>query len=267
MGPSLGFEGRRVVVSGAASGIGRATAELIRDLGARVVALDWKPVDLPGVEYLPVDLGERASIDAAVKALGSGEIHALCNVAAVPSGCGLPPERIVAINYVGTRHLTEALVPHIGRGGAIVCVSSGAARGWREKAALLRPLVAAEGFDGALAWLKDHAPLPDPYPFSKEAINWWTRLAVPDLTRRHGIRLNVVAPGLVDTQQPRQSTVGSYEQLVAGFTRYVERIGQPRELAWPIAFLASPASAFVNGQLMEVDGGMLTIAGVEQGLG
>ncbi|PKP95084.1 MAG: hypothetical protein CVT77_00305 [Alphaproteobacteria bacterium HGW-Alphaproteobacteria-16] len=77
--------------------------------------------------------------------------------------------------------------------------------------------------------------------------------------------MNIVAPGLIDTQQPRHSSAGDCDQLIAGFTRYVDRIGQPEEVAADIAFLASSAASCVSGQIVEVDGGMSFIAAVEAG--
>jgi NAD(P)-dependent dehydrogenase (short-subunit alcohol dehydrogenase family) len=265
VGAGMDFAGKRIVVTGAASGIGQVTAALIRELGGEVVALDWKPVVLEGVRSIQVDLGDPASIDAALGQIGGAPVDALCNVAAVASGMGFALEQVFAINYLGARRLTEGLVPLMPRGGAIVCVTSGAARAWREHAPQLAPLVAEHDFDTALACLRAAPPALEPYPLSKMAMNLWAWQATPDLSRQHGLRINLVAPGVVDTQQPRQSAVGSFEQLVQGFTRFVERIGEPIELARTIAFLASPAASFINGQLLEVDGGMSTIAAVERG--
>ena len=264
---SMDFSGKRVVVTGAASGIGRATAALIRDLGGSVLALDLLPVDLDGVRAVRVDLADRASIAAAVATIGPEPVAALCNIAGVPSGCGLAGSEIAAINYLGTRQLTEALLPLLGRGAGSVCVSSGAARFWADRLEQVAPLVALADYDAARAWLRDNTPAQEPYGFAKQALNQWAFRAAPALLRQHGVRINLVAPGLVDTQMPRQSLNGTFEQLVTGFTRYAERVGQPVDLAWPVAFLASSAAAFVNGQLLDVDGGMGVIAAQDAALG
>lgn len=261
----MDFAGKRVVVTGCASGIGRCLAILVRDLGGDVVALDWKPVDLDGMQAIQVDLGNKASIDAALASIGDAPVHALCNVAAVASGMGHDLARTVAINYLGTRRLTEGLASRMMRGGGIVCTSSGAARSWRDHAPELNPLVDESDWDRALARLDIAAIALEPYPLSKMALNLWARRATPTLSRNFGLRMNIVAPGLVDTQQPRHSSSGDFDQLLSGFTRYVDRIGQPEDLASAIAFLASPAASFVNGQIVEVDGGMSTIAAVEAG--
>ena len=260
MNHGLDFAGKIVVVTGAASGIGRATATLIRDLGGQVLALDLLPVDLQGVRAVPVDLGNRAAIDAAVRAIGAGPVDALCNIAGVPSGCGLAGADIAAINYLGTRYLTERLVPQMSRGGSIVCVSSGAARFWADRLDEVAPLVALADYDDARGWLRGNTPSFEPYGFAKQGVNQWALGAAPALLRGGGLRINLVAPGLIDTQMPRHSNNGSFEELVAGFTRFAERIGQPIDVAWPVAFLASSAAAFVNGQVIDVDGGMMTIA-------
>lgn len=261
MDHGVDFSGRTVVVTGAASGVGQATAILIRDLGGTVIALDWKPVDLTGVRHVAVDIGDRHSIEQAAQAIAGERLDALCNIAAVSSGSGHDPSRIMAINFIGTRHLTELLIPSMRHGSAIVCVSSGAARAWRDRHEV-GALVRTEGFDAATEWFRANPDDAAAYGLSKEAINRWTKVMVPRL-RAPGIRINTVAPGLVDTLMPRQSTQGSFEQLVAGVTAHVDRIGQPMDIAWPIAFLASPASAYVNGQVIEVDGGLATALGVQ----
>lgn len=256
MDQGIDFSGRTVVVTGAASGVGHAAAMLIRDLGGQVIALDWKPVEIPGVRHVPVDIGDRASVEQAARSLAGEQIDALCNIAAVSSGSGHDPAKIVAINFSGTRHLTELLIPSIRRGGAIVCVSSGAARAWRDRAEV-DALVGTDGFNAASAWFLANPETKAPYGLAKQAINVWGKAMVPRL-RPHGIRINVVAPGLVDTQMPRQSTDGSLEDLLARISAHVDRMAQPIELAWPITFLASPASSYVNGQVLEVDGGLAT---------
>jgi NAD(P)-dependent dehydrogenase (short-subunit alcohol dehydrogenase family) len=252
--------GRRAIVTGAASGVGQATAGLLAALGAEVVGLDIVPFERPDVAFLYCDLGDPASVDAAATAVG-GPIDALCNIAAVPSGAPVSRERIVAINYLGPRRLTEALLPRMGAGSAIVCVSSGAGMDYARRLDVLRPFVALGGdVEAATRWLRDHPDLNTGYPFSKEATNLWVKLHAGPYAETRRIRLNAVAPGLVDTQQLRTSTSGSRDELIAAFKGPLGRVSQPIEQAWAIAFLASPAASYVNGQILQVDGGLSTTA-------
>ena len=118
--PALDFSGKRVVVTGAASGIGAATADLFGELGADVVGLDVADGSL--------DLRSPEGIDAAVTALAGTPIWALVNCAGVPQTAG--GSTVMTVNFLGTRYLTEALVPQIVAGGAVATVASRAGQGW-----------------------------------------------------------------------------------------------------------------------------------------
>ena len=126
------YDGRRVVVTGCASGIGEHVARQLTELGAEVVGLDVRQPALLPKEFHEVDLADPASIDQAAASIG-GQIDALFNIAGVSSGIG-DPLRVVTINFLGTRRFTEALVPMMPPGSAIANVSSLAASGYRENA-------------------------------------------------------------------------------------------------------------------------------------
>ena len=104
----LDYAGKRVVVSGCYSGIGHATAQQLIALGAKVHGFDWKPCDLDLASFTQVDLRDAASIDAGVAGLPRG-IAALLNCAGIPPGA--PPLDVMKVNYIGTRYLTERLLP------------------------------------------------------------------------------------------------------------------------------------------------------------
>jgi NAD(P)-dependent dehydrogenase (short-subunit alcohol dehydrogenase family) len=117
----FGYADRRVIVTGCSSGIGRATAELVNDLGAEVIGLDVKP--LPGAEYaiIEADLSEPESIDAAIEKV-DGPVDGLFNCAGLSGR--FPALDVVKVNFLGLRHLTEALVPRMPAGATIVNVAS-----------------------------------------------------------------------------------------------------------------------------------------------
>src|SRR5437879_320975 len=121
------FDGKRAVVVGGATGMGRAAAELLLDLGAEVVVMDYADVTLAGVKAIKVNLSDKASIDAAVDECG-GPIHALLMCAGVADGTPNLP----IINFIGHRHfidraLAADLLP---RGSSTAMLSSGAGLGW-----------------------------------------------------------------------------------------------------------------------------------------
>ena len=121
----LDYAGRRVVVTGCASGIGAALVGQLAELGSRCRRARRAPPAFELNDFHQVDLSDPASIDAAVAAVG-GQVDCLFNVAGVSSGIG-DPLLVVKINFLGTRHLTEALIAAMPSGSAIVSVSSLAA--------------------------------------------------------------------------------------------------------------------------------------------
>jgi NAD(P)-dependent dehydrogenase (short-subunit alcohol dehydrogenase family) len=118
----LGYEGKTVVITGAASGMGAAAAGLLVDLGAAVYALDISEVSASVKQFIKTDMKDKASVDDAVTQIPA-EIYGLFNCAGVPS----PPFSALdtmMINFVGLRLLTESLLPRISNGGAVASVSS-----------------------------------------------------------------------------------------------------------------------------------------------
>jgi NAD(P)-dependent dehydrogenase (short-subunit alcohol dehydrogenase family) len=105
----LGYRGRKVVVTGAASGMGAAAARLLVELGAEAVGLDVKPTDVAVASFQLVDLRDRVSIDAAVDAIDSG-VESVFSVAGLP-GAPFSDVDTMLVNFVGPRHLIESIVP------------------------------------------------------------------------------------------------------------------------------------------------------------
>src|SRR4029078_35097 len=128
------YDGKRALVVGGATGMGAAVAQLVQDAGAEVVVMDFADVDLPGAKAIHVNLGDRASIDAAVEQCG-GPIHALFSCAGVADGT----PGIEKINFMGHRYLIDLLLARgmIGRGAAIGFISSAAGLGWEVNLPLL----------------------------------------------------------------------------------------------------------------------------------
>ena len=125
----FGYHNNRVVITGAASGMGQATARLLAELGAEIYALDVKEVDTPVKEFIKTDLMLKDSIDNATKQIPR-EIYAVFNCAAVP-GPPFSNLEIMLVNFVGLRHLTETLIPRVNDGGAIASISSIGGAGWK----------------------------------------------------------------------------------------------------------------------------------------
>jgi NAD(P)-dependent dehydrogenase (short-subunit alcohol dehydrogenase family) len=136
---------RTVVVTGAASGIGAAVVDSLLKAGANVHTLDVAPVSAPVTQAVHCDVGDSASIELALE-LMPPEVDWLMSCAGVPNGGRFSPAEVMAINWLGLRHLTEALLPRISGGGSVTHVASTAGRPWADNADHHRALMLADSF-------------------------------------------------------------------------------------------------------------------------
>lgn len=251
------FSGKTMVVTGAASGIGAATARLFAREGAIVLAAD---IDHDGgarlagegsgdIRFVPCDVSDPAAIKALMDraAAETGGIDVVFNNA----GAGGDRARIDEIEPEGWNRTCDLLlrsvafgiryaVPHmLGRKGAnFVNVSSVAAIG--------------PGYS------------PNAYAVAKAGVLQLTRTSAADLAR-HGIRVNAVQPGFINTNiftaalalpAELQDTARAAIRQMSSGAQPVGRPGEPEDIANAVAFLASDAASFVNGTSLIVDGGL-----------
>jgi len=256
MADILGYEGKRVVVSGCFSGMGEATAKLLLELGAEVHGFDYKDSALPLASFTNVDLRDPGSIEAAVGKLG-GKVDALFNCAGLPGGGGFAPIDTMKVNFIGTRHLTDCIVPLMGDGGAIVSIASTGGLGWSRRIPVHMELLQTRGFQAALDWAEAHMDqVSEGYAFSKEAVIVWTQYMGAQLIKK-GIRINCSLPS--PTQTPMMATfhATSGKDVVDAAAEPLGRYTTAAEQAGPIVLLCSDAMAVVNGIVLPVDGGFM----------
>jgi NAD(P)-dependent dehydrogenase (short-subunit alcohol dehydrogenase family) len=250
----LGYAGKRVIVSGAASGMGAATTELLVELGAEVHAIDIKKPEIAGLaSFTETDLRDPAQIEAAVAKIGA-IVNALFNCAGLPNT--FSNLDVMLVNFCGLRHLTEAVVPNIVEGGAIASIASSAGIGWLMNMDVLGPLLATPDFAAARAWCEEHPKeIVNGYGVSKEAINAYTAMRSFTLAPL-GIRINCLNPGPTDTPMMPHFEEAVGKDFMANFPKPLwGRNARPEEQAWPLLFLNSPRSSFVTGVQFDADAG------------
>lgn len=243
---------RRVVVTGAASGLGQRVAELLKAGGSEVVGLDLRrPVGVVD-EYIECDLADRSSIDAVIRSL-PGEWDALCNVAGVPGT--LPGDVVIKVNFLGLRHLTESMLDRISDGGAVVNVASTAGNHWRKHLDVIQRFISTRTFEeGASWWEAEGRDLPA-YNFSKEAVIVYAMLASRRAWDR-GVRVNTVSPGVIRTPLLPAFEASMGKEKLESVRHFVGRHAEPDDIAPAIVFLASADAAWVNGLNFIIDGGL-----------
>jgi NAD(P)-dependent dehydrogenase (short-subunit alcohol dehydrogenase family) len=240
------FEGRTVIVTGAASGIGRATAGRVAREGGRVVAVDLAadrlaqlPADLDGADLTTVtaDITQPADIERIVAAAGQ-QIHGLANVAGVADDFSPIHEvsdemwaRMFAVNVDGLFRLTRAVVPVMlaaGRGAIVNVASEAALRG------------SAAGVA---------------YTASKHAVVGITRSAA-FMYGPQGLRVNAVAPGGVATGMRGSGTPSEFgQERLSPHHALMPPIATAEHLAASITFLLSDDGVNINGAVLPSDGG------------
>ena len=258
-GQAFDLTGRIAVLTGAASGIGRATALVLSGAGATVVLGD---IDGPGVEAtvkeidgrggtavgVEMDVTRRADVDALVaRATGDyGRIDVMGNIAGVRSDGPVVDitdeefEKVFDINlrgvFYGCQAALRAMIPQ--GSGNIINISSGI--------------------------VDDPGPTMATYGMTKAAVASLTK-AIASEGAVHGIRANAIAPGIILSNFSRAHFVDeSGEVDPARFDAYLEwaatlspmaRVGTPAEVAWMILYLVSDAASFVTGQILRPNGG------------
>jgi NAD(P)-dependent dehydrogenase (short-subunit alcohol dehydrogenase family) len=252
----LGYKNKRVIVSGCYSGMGEATAKILLDLGAEVHGLDFRESALPLASFSQIDLRDPASIEAGVSAIG-GKVDALFNCAGLAGGGAFPPLDTFKVNFIGTRHLTDCVVPLMGPGGAIVSIASTGGLGWSRRIPVHMELLQTKGFAEALAWAEAHMDqVAEGYAFSKEAVIVWTQFMGAHLIKK-GIRINCSLPS--PTQTPMMATfhATSGKEVVDAAAEPLGRYTTPAEQAGPLVLICSDLAGVVNGVVLPVDGGFM----------
>lgn len=248
------YDGRRVVVTGASSGIGAATVDELTELGAHVTGIDVQP-NSSAATHIAADLGHPDAADT-VSARLDGPVDALFNCAGITGTSSI--ERVMDVNFRGLRALTDRLTADMPPGSAVASVASVGGARWREHAGSIVEYLAIHDRAAAVEWCAAH---PEHFPrgaysFSKQCVIAWTMQSCVELARR-GIRINTISPGNVDTPMLDDAAAIGGRAAVEAVPRPLGRNSTAREQARALAFLNSPAASYVTGHDLWTDGGLL----------
>jgi 3-oxoacyl-[acyl-carrier protein] reductase len=240
------LEGKVCVVTGAARGIGREIAELFAASGARaVLACDVQTDALagglpPNMSCHKLDVTDAAAVSAFVEQARAkhGRIDVLVNNAGITRDALIQRmtdedwDAVLAVNLKGAFLLTRAVAPLMMEAGegAIVSIAS------------------VVGIDGNIGQTS--------YAATKAGIIGMTKTWAKEFARKGAkVRVNAVAPGFINTPMVRAVPQKVIEAVIAKVV--LGRLGEPRDVANAVLFLASDASAYVTGQVLRVDGGLV----------
>jgi NAD(P)-dependent dehydrogenase (short-subunit alcohol dehydrogenase family) len=249
----LGYAGKNVVIAGAASGMGRAAAQILVDLGAQVTALDIKPTTVEVDRFIDIDLGDPSAIESATGQI-EGPVDALLSCAGLP-GAPFTERQTLLVNFVGTRHFVEQMVPKMSEGSAVGVISSAGAIGWQQQIPKLTEFVETSGFAEAEAWMDANEELwASGYLWSKYAIDAWVSYACVDVAQ-NGVRINCINPGPTETPMMPAFHASATKEVVDSAVGPIGRYSTPEEQAWPLVLLTSPRMSYVTGEVLWTDGG------------
>ncbi len=251
------YNNKVCVVTGASSGMGKATAELLVDMGAKVYALDVNEYKGNGIEaFLKVNLADKESIDQAFKCLPD-KIDNFFGIAGL-SGTRTDYMTTFNVNYTANLYICENyLKTRMVNGGAITLVTSMSGVAWKEHLDECNYILCLTGWEEVQEKMVELVnvdfPTTHAYLYSKRLANAYSCKASIEFAKL-GVRVNAVLPGSADTGMKAEFAVmaGGLDNLV-NYAGMAGRLASSMEIGYPLVFLGSDMASFISGEELIVD--------------
>lgn len=266
---SFGYEGKNVVVTGAASGMAKSAAEMLIELGANVYAIDINPIDLNVTKAFQADLSKKEEIDRVIAELPE-ELDALflCHGIAYFPGRELLVQKV---NFYSQKYMAEELLPRIKEHGTVNIISSVGGFGWQQVYDKAVELINLKTWDEAMEWYDKHPELiQSAYVFAKQCLESYVtyKCMAPEYIDKR-IRLNAINPGDTTTgltEDFNKSTspngdVAEGEEMISNIflKSWNGYAATPVQMGYPLVAIGSDIFSYMSGQLIYIDMGLTSM--------
>lgn len=265
----FGYEGKNVVVTGAASGMAKSAAEMLIELGANVYAIDINPIELNVTKDFQADLSKKEEIDRVIAELPE-ELDALflCHGIAYFPGRELLVQKV---NFYSQKYMAEELLPRIKEHGTVNIISSVGGFGWQQVYDKAVELINLNTWDEAMEWYDKHPELiQSAYVFAKQCLESYVtyKCMAPEYIDKR-IRLNAINPGDTTTgltEDFNKSTspngdVAEGEEMISNIflKSWNGYAATPAQMGYPLVAIGSDIFSYMSGQLIYIDMGLTSM--------
>ena len=275
----FGYENKNIVITGAFSGMGKAAARLLNELGANVYAVCRRngrhsTLDFPVKKILYADLGVKEDLDNLLKQMPNN-IHALffCHGIALNSQGtyyfeGSNAEEVMKVNLLSTKYLISNIIEKMEPSSSISIIASSGGWNWRENRENCQELLDTETYEDGVKWcMEHHDVIASAYVFSKECLNYYVVANTfnPMFVEKK-IRINCLNPGNTDTGL--KSDFGKYTSSTHDEAQGIEMIediflkpwdgywASPEQMGYPLVCMGSRIFNYMSGQTIFIDYGI-----------
>ena len=275
----FGYKNKNVLVTGAFSGMGKAAARLLSELGANVYAVCRRngrhsELDFPICRILHADLGEKRDLDNLADEIPDNLFAVFfCHGIALNSQGttyfeGSNAMEVMKVNLLSTEYLISRIINKIEDSGSISIIASSGGYNWKENADNCQELLDQETYEDKLRWCDEHHDIiASAYVFSKECLNFYVAAnAFNPMFIDRKIRINCLNPGNTDTGL--KSDFGKYTSVTGNEAEGLDMIEEifirpwngywasPEQMGYPLVCMGSKIFSYMSGQTIFMDYGI-----------